>query len=101
MGKARPSYSEIARRLGISRERVRQIASHTSKSRPKKKPAPGDPEAILTITEVATLLNIHINTVKRWSDAGILTAYRIGPRRDRRFKRRDIDNLLQESLARN
>ncbi len=46
--------------------------------------------AVLTVREVASYLNIHVNTVRRWSDFGILEAYRIGPRRDRRFRREDI-----------
>jgi excisionase family DNA binding protein len=45
---------------------------------------------MLTISEVAKLLNLHINTVRRWSDHGILKPYRIGPRGDRRFMRDDI-----------
>ncbi|HEY32757.1 MAG TPA: helix-turn-helix domain-containing protein [Dehalococcoidia bacterium] len=49
----------------------------------------------LTVREVAYLLNIHVNTVRRWSDNGILKSYRIGPRGDRRFKRADIFVLLQ------
>jgi excisionase family DNA binding protein len=51
---------------------------------------------LLTVREVARLLNIHINTVRRWSNQGILKAYRIGPRGDRRFKREDINILLLE-----
>lgn len=52
--------------------------------------------AVLTVRQVARLLNIHINTVRRWSNQGILKAYRIGPRGDRRFKREDIAILLLE-----
>lgn len=46
--------------------------------------------SLLTVREVASYLSIHANTVRRWSDLGILEAYRIGPRRDRRFRREDI-----------
>ncbi len=52
--------------------------------------------AVLTVRQVARLLNIHINTVRRWSNQGLLKAYRIGPRGDRRFKREDIALLLLE-----
>ncbi len=48
--------------------------------------------------EVAHLLNIHINTVRRWSNEGILRAYRISSRGDRRFKKQDILNLLNRSV---
>ena len=103
----KPTYAEIARRLGISRERVRQIAN---RQKPKKRSkttvsskiseVADHPSAMLTTREVAQLLNLHVNTVRRWSDQGILRAYRIGPRGDRRFKREDIDNfLLRKSKA--
>ena len=52
--------------------------------------------AMLTTSEVARELNIHINTVRRWSNHGIIKAYRIGPRGDRRFRREDITGLLVE-----
>lgn len=49
---------------------------------------------MLTISDVARLLNVHINTIRRWSNEGILKAYRIGSRGDRRFERGDIDSFL-------
>ena len=49
---------------------------------------------MLTTSGVAKLLNLHINTVRRWSDDGILKPYRIGPRGDRRFVRGDVINFL-------
>jgi excisionase family DNA binding protein len=51
---------------------------------------------MLTSNEVARLLNVHINTVRRWSNSGILRAYRIGTRGDRRFVRIDVLNFLLE-----
>jgi len=52
--------------------------------------------AMLTVREVARLLNIHVNTVRRWGDRGILQSYRITSRGDRRFKREDIESFLDE-----
>jgi len=53
---------------------------------------------LLTTSDVARLLNVHINTVRRWSNQGILVTYRIGSRGDRRFHREDITSfLLQKS----
>ena len=106
-GRSRITYAEIARRLGINRERVRQIANKQKPHRQSKvtissriNEVPNHPEAMLTTREVAQLLNLHVNTVRRWSNQGILRTYRIGPRSDRRFKRQDIDNfLLKKSKA--
>jgi excisionase family DNA binding protein len=47
-------------------------------------------DPMLTTSEVARILNVHINTIRRWSNQGVLKAYRIGSRGDRRFKREDI-----------
>jgi excisionase family DNA binding protein len=49
---------------------------------------------MLTTSGVAKMLYVHINTVRRWSDQGILKPYRIGPRGDRRFLREDIIQYL-------
>ena len=54
-------------------------------------------ETMLTASELANLLNVHINTVRRWSNQGILKVYRIGPRGDRRFSKEDIDSFLAEN----
>ena len=51
---------------------------------------------MLTVREVARLLNIHVNTVRRWGDRGILQSYRITSRGDRRFKREDVEHFLAE-----
>jgi len=51
---------------------------------------------MLTVREVSQLLHVHSNTLRRWSDQGVLKAYRIGPRGDRRFKPEDIAVLLLE-----
>ncbi len=51
---------------------------------------------MLKTGEVADLLNVHINTVRRWSNRGIIRAYRIGPRGDRRFRRQEVTSILVE-----
>jgi len=48
-------------------------------------------EPMLTTSEVARILNVHINTVRRWSNQGALKSYRIGSRGDRRFRKDDVD----------
>ncbi len=51
---------------------------------------------MLTVKDVATILNIHVNTVRRWSDQGILKSFRITSRGDRRFRQQDIARFLAE-----
>ena len=51
---------------------------------------------MMTIGEVARLFNVHANTVRQWSERGILKAYRIGPRGDRKFRREDVAILYLE-----
>ena len=53
-------------------------------------------DTMLTVGDVANLLNVHINTVRRWSNQGILKAYRIGSRGDRRFRHEDVTSFLSE-----
>lgn len=88
--KAGLTYAEIGRRLGLSKERVRQID--------KKIPGPKKPtlefDTLLMPGDVARMLGIHVNTVRRWADRGFLKAYAIGPRGDRRFRQRDIESVL-------
>jgi len=55
------------------------------------------PAKMLTVSEVAELLHIHPNTVRNWSDNGLLKAYRLGYRHDRRFSLEDINKMLQAS----
>jgi excisionase family DNA binding protein len=49
---------------------------------------------MLTVQEVARLLHIHPNTLRRWSNRGLIKAYRITPRGDRRYQREEILNFL-------
>ena len=54
----------------------------------------GRDHPMLTVRDVASLLSVDINTVRRWTNKGILKAYRIGPRGDRRFRQEDIALFL-------
>jgi excisionase family DNA binding protein len=51
---------------------------------------------MLTVKEVAEILHIHNNTVRRWADQGLIKSYRIASRGDRRFKREDIAIFLAQ-----
>ena len=58
------------------------------------RPVPIKLERMITATEASRLLHVHVNTLRRWSNNGIVRTYRIGPRADRRFAKSDIANLL-------
>jgi excisionase family DNA binding protein len=53
-------------------------------------------DKMLTVGEVSTLLHIHPNTLRRWSDKGLLKSYKITPRGDRRFALQDVDKFLEQ-----
>ena len=55
-----------------------------------------DLEALISVAQAAALLGIHPNTLRAWTDAGRLTAYRINARGDRRYRRGDVERLLAE-----
>ena len=58
-----------------------------------------DADALLSVAQAAALLGVHPNTIRAWTDAGRLTAYRINVRGDRRFRRGDVFRLLVEDGA--
>ncbi len=49
---------------------------------------------MLTTSDAARLLHVHPNTIRQWSNKGLLRAYRLGTRGDRRFKREEIDRFI-------
>ncbi|HXY75085.1 MAG TPA: helix-turn-helix domain-containing protein [Dehalococcoidales bacterium] len=49
---------------------------------------------MLTTREVAKLLHVHPNTLRRWADKGIIETYRITTRGDRRFRSDDIVRFI-------
>ncbi|PKB82774.1 MAG: hypothetical protein BZY88_03725 [SAR202 cluster bacterium Io17-Chloro-G9] len=54
-----------------------------------------EPGAMLTVAQVAQILNAHPHSVRRWADMGLLPVYRIGVRGDRRFKSQDVEDFLR------
>ena len=50
---------------------------------------------LLTVGQVASRLNVHPNTVRRWDHQEVLKAYRVGPIGDRRFHLTDVEALLR------
>ncbi len=55
---------------------------------------------VLTVREVAKILHVHPNTVRRWSDHGVIRAYHIANRGDRRFRQDDVRRFLAKLEAR-
>jgi excisionase family DNA binding protein len=53
-------------------------------------------DMLLTTSQAAKILNVHTNTIRRWSDSKILTTFRIGARGDRRYRLRDVRQLLRK-----
>ena len=47
-------------------------------------------DSLLTIGEVANLLQVHINTVRRWSNLGILESCHRGSHGERMFRKKDV-----------
>ncbi len=60
----------------------------------RERPTPG--RLGLTVSQVAAELGVSENTIRRWSDAGYLTAYRT-PGGQRRFSREAIDAFMAEA----
>ena len=50
---------------------------------------------LLDIKAAASLLNVSETSLRRWTNAGLLHAYRVGGRRERRFRRSDLLAFLQ------
>lgn len=51
---------------------------------------------LLRVREAAQLLSIHPNTLRRWSNKGLVKVSYLGSRRDRRYKREDIIDFLDK-----
>ena len=52
---------------------------------------------MLTVREASQVLSVHPNTLRKWSDRGMIPSYRIGNRRDRRFVMSDLVDFMERS----
>ena len=50
---------------------------------------------LLTIQQAAEVLNVYVETLRRWDKSGKLKATRINERGDRRYDPRDIEFFLK------
>jgi transcriptional repressor of dcmA and dcmR len=55
--------------------------------------------SLLNTREAAELLRVSEASIRRWSDAGLLPARRVGGRRERRFDRGDLERFLGHSTG--
>lgn len=55
----------------------------------------GPTPMLLTVGEVAGRLSVHPNTIRRWSEEGLLNPIRLGPLGHRKFREAEIDRLLR------
>lgn len=55
---------------------------------------------LVTPGEAARLLNVHENTLRRWCDSGVIPAFRVNGRGDRRLLQSDVV-ALKTRMARN
>jgi excisionase family DNA binding protein len=51
----------------------------------------------LTLSQVASLLQVHPNTLRNWDKNGTLKAVRIGVKKIRRYKKEDVMKMLNEN----
>jgi len=49
---------------------------------------------LLTIGEVSKLFNIHPDTLRNWEKSGNLVPLRVGPRKDRKYRKQDIETIV-------
>ena len=54
-----------------------------------------DPEALLSPRDAAALIGIRADTLSRWAREGVLPSQLTRPGGHRRFKRRDVEALIQ------
>jgi excisionase family DNA binding protein len=91
------TYQEIGQIIGVSRQRIADVLSPNRRIGPAnvRKTHLASPHELLSATDAARFLGIHANTIRRWSDDGLIRAYRVGTRLDRRFRRTDLEKFLE------
>ncbi len=55
----------------------------------------GGKESLLRVQDVAQMLHVSPNTLRRWADDGKLKSIRINHRGDRRFRPQDVEIFLE------
>ncbi|MFH0748537.1 MAG: helix-turn-helix domain-containing protein [Candidatus Bathyarchaeota archaeon] len=50
---------------------------------------------LLTIRQAAEILNVHVETLRRWDKNGKLKAIIVNERGDRRYKPKDLEQIIK------
>jgi excisionase family DNA binding protein len=50
---------------------------------------------LLTIRQAAEILNVHVETLRRWDNSGKLKAIKVNERGDRRYKPEDLEKIME------
>lgn len=96
------SNIEIAQIVGVSRQRVWEVLrpkednKEYSISSAVRSASRKNQEAPMSIASVAALLGVHPNTVRRWSDEGAISCFRLGRRGDRRIEPQSVRELMTQ-----
>ena len=80
--------AEIARMVGVSRQRVWEVLNPRETKKAYTSP--------MAISGVAAILGVHPNTIRRWADEGLIPCFRVGPRQDRRFDRQLVLETIRQ-----
>lgn len=56
-------------------------------------------ESLLNVKEAAAFLNVAEMTIRRWTNSGALNCYRVGGKRERRFRVLDLQEFLDQGSA--
>lgn len=51
---------------------------------------------LLTIRQAAEVLNVHVETLRRWDKSGKMKAIRVNDRGDRRYKPEDLEKIIKK-----
>lgn len=54
-------------------------------------------EELLTLKETAQILKVHPNTLRLWDNNGVLKAVRIGVKKIRKYRKKDIEKFINNS----
>ena len=51
---------------------------------------------LLSIGEVSNIFKIHPDTLRNWEKNGNLIPLRVGPRKDRKYRKQDIESIINK-----